>query len=299
MCTGFITEQITQFIAEVRHRQLHQSETEVAQTLAQNSPYTPEQIENALRAMSNKESGEAPGFNIIVNQNDSTLADRYDGYAAERFDEGGTWIQTGDGIQVQLIPKDIDPALASFIISQTGGEDSPYSLPVYTPTGGIMTYQLDPITGARVVDENGQYTVVHVVDGQYFNIKHWPCHKDKCDATIPDPKSPNYDAWVRAQDIKAVKDVATVAGGATGLMRAGLLAETVGAGSTVSSLYADYMSGDFVSGMSAETVRVGFENTLRKSGVPDGVIQKVSAAIGVSGGFDGFIDLYTDQLGDE
>ena len=285
---------------ELDHRQLSPDERQWAQDIANAGPYGVIEIENALRAMSNQELGELPGSNIVVNENNPELAEQNNGVAAERFDEGGTWIQTGDGIQVQLIPKDIDPALASFIISQTGGEDSPYSLPVYTPTGGVMTYQRDPITGARVVDENGQYTVVHVVEGQYFNIKHWPCDTEKgCSGSIPDPKSPNYDAWVTAQNIKAAKDAATVGGGAAGLMRAKITAEAVSHGSTVLDLYADYMSGDFVSGMSAESVRIGFESALKKSGVPDGVIQKVSATIGVSGGYDKFIDLYTDQLGDK
>lgn len=82
---------------------------------------------------------------------------------------------------------------------------------------------------------------VHFVDRQYFNIKHWPCHTSntECTGSVPDTTSPAYNAWVMAQNIKATKDAATVGDGATGLMRAGLLAETVGAGSTVASLYAD------------------------------------------------------------
>ena len=112
--------------SELNNRQLHSFEKAMATELAKDSPYTPEQIENALRAMSNQELGELPGSNIVVNENNPELAEQNNGVATERFDEGGNWIQTGDGIQVQLIPKDIDPALASFIISQTGGEDSPY-----------------------------------------------------------------------------------------------------------------------------------------------------------------------------
>ena len=39
--------------------------------------------------MSNQELGELPGSNIVVNENNPELAAQNQGYATERFDEGG------------------------------------------------------------------------------------------------------------------------------------------------------------------------------------------------------------------
>lgn len=59
------------------------------------------------------------------------------------------------------------------------------------------------------------------------------------------------------------------------------------------------MSGNFVSGMSSEAIQRGFYNTLRRSGVSEDLVQRISATISSLGGFDGFIDLYKDRLGDK
>ncbi len=105
---------------DANNRQLHPDERRLAAQLAAKSKgkYTVKQIEDAMRNSGNG-NGETITKGMVVSANDPTAI----------YDKGAQWQKGADGKLVQVLPNgtNVDPALAAFITSSTGGSQSAYS----------------------------------------------------------------------------------------------------------------------------------------------------------------------------
>jgi hypothetical protein len=108
--------------ADQYNRQLHPNERARARQLAAASggKYTVAQIENAMRNSGNTATNESVTTGMVVNTSDQNGV--YDSGAV--FNAGAS----GTGTIVQQLPNGgkVDPALAAYIVANTGGGTSPY-----------------------------------------------------------------------------------------------------------------------------------------------------------------------------
>ena len=257
------------FNIDTNNRQLHSFEQSLAELLAVESEYSTEQIADALRAMYNDELGEAPNTNIIVNIWNPDAGDLSPAHGDMIVDEGGAWIYAGNGNYVQSVPRDIDPGLVAYIVSQTGGEDSPYRMPIYVlpPEAARPGQPVDRLTG-RPLDDKGRYTVSHVVNGQVYHVKYWPCadRETLCAGRNVDTSTPSYEAWNRALNAQAAKEVAMVGAG-VGMFPGLAYAGFIGAGTLGSSLISGYLNDELPDTLSKEALAIGFESYAKARGI--------------------------------
>jgi hypothetical protein len=133
---GTVAGGATAFNADMNNRQLNPTERQTASNLAAKSggKYTAQQIEDAMRTASNKESRETPASNMIIDPskdkaqgNDST-----DAVASSAFDKGAVFNNFGGAIvQVDrngqpLGSTPVSAELMGYIQANTGGASSPY-----------------------------------------------------------------------------------------------------------------------------------------------------------------------------
>jgi hypothetical protein len=125
--------------AAENNRLLHKAETRTAKQLAAQSgkKFTQAQIEDAMRNSSNKTYDEDVTAGMV--NPGKTVSDK-----------GAVFQSTGSGV-VQVLPNNgnVDPALAAFIIANTGGANSPYAWmdvqlglktpPAVDPNAGLTT----------------------------------------------------------------------------------------------------------------------------------------------------------------
>jgi hypothetical protein len=111
-------------VTDTNNRQLHMKELTLAQRLAAKSggKFTEQQIADAMRASGNSALGESVVTGIVVPVKDLAKPGAF-------YDGGGMQL-SGDaqtGAYVQTIVSHVDPALAEYILSSTGGSNSPYA----------------------------------------------------------------------------------------------------------------------------------------------------------------------------
>ncbi|MFC4485548.1 hypothetical protein ACFO6P_26480, partial [Cupriavidus campinensis] len=112
-------------MADAYNRQLHPDERALARRIAAASggKYTEKQVSDILRAASNTERGENVTTGMVVDgvSNPQGVYDSGDG--------GATFtVPSGDGrTLVQSVQTQVDPRLAAYVQSMTGGSNSPYS----------------------------------------------------------------------------------------------------------------------------------------------------------------------------
>lgn len=99
-------------MGEQYNRQLHTAEKQLAKQLAEKSGglYTPAQMEEVLRLSSNAEMGVMAGTDMIAGVG-----------GVVKYDDGGTWIDVGNGYSVQLLNHQLDPEMVKFAAANTDG----------------------------------------------------------------------------------------------------------------------------------------------------------------------------------
>jgi hypothetical protein len=145
---------------DANNRQLHAIERSLAQklALASRGKYTVKQIEDAMRNSGNKAFGEDVNANTIIkNLNDPNAT----------FDKGAVFDKDADkGLAIVQVPPNkgiVDPALAAFILANTGGSASPYKWDIETNTPATASNGQKPFQHS-LVSANGQTFSLPVAD---------------------------------------------------------------------------------------------------------------------------------------
>ncbi|UDF33551.1 UNVERIFIED_ORG: hemagglutinin repeat-containing protein [Shinella sp. XGS7] len=193
----------TAFNADMNNRQLHPPERQLAQQLAKKSggKYTVQQIEDAMRNSGNSDLDENVTAGMLVDPNKPGQI--YDTGAAFTSYDGKKLVQANrDGRALGTV----DPGLAAFIRSNTGGGGSPYTafapIPAM-PDGGVAS--------------NGQRYEMRSVNGQSFSVPVANCPAVSCqngDNIARHGLSPEdqkrVDAYQAAMEKQSLKDVSTI-----------------------------------------------------------------------------------------
>jgi len=116
--------------ADAYNRQLHKVETKLAESLAELSEgrYSAVELEEALRALPNSHFNEQEGSNIVVDLQDPRMLEDWESLY---YDQGGKWMllpdENGDPrYMIQMPQAQLAPEINDFIVTSTGGENSPY-----------------------------------------------------------------------------------------------------------------------------------------------------------------------------
>ncbi|HBX57757.1 MAG TPA: hypothetical protein DEH10_20615, partial [Pseudomonas sp.] len=275
--------------ATLYNRQLHESEKALAKELAEKSGgrFTEGEVEDVLRVSSRADEGIFPGTDMVVPQ---------DGV----YDTGGRWVKYGD-TYVQLLPVDIDPDVAKYVLSNAEGysfHDSTLGLAPNQNIGGSSQNPRDRLTGYALGDSGG-YVVPVVIDGKYYQPRFWPCGNAECIAVGANIDFGNADTlrWLRAADAKALDDFSKV-------MTAGAV---IGSGGTVvglghistgASLLSGYLNDAILTKLTEGAVSTGFESYAASRGVPLEVARKITNALSLSGAWSGIVENGKDLLGE-
>jgi filamentous hemagglutinin len=201
---------------------------------------------------------------------------------------------------IQQIPENTPPELISYIIEQTGGEDSPYRAPVYQlpPEEAAPGQPRDRLTG-RPLDEEGRYTVSYVVDGKIYHVPHFSCGDAECvrrNANI-DHSDPAAQEWERAVDAKALGDLGTVATVGVVMNPAGALGQALIYSGTATALLSGYLKDETVNAISKEVLMTGFEEYAKKRGYPAAEARRLTQGLNLSGTWDEVIKNGKDMMG--
>lgn len=127
-------------MADAYNRQLHPNERTLARRIAAASggKYTEQQVADAMRAASNSKLNENVTTGMVV-----------DGISNPQgiYDKGASFTVPSENGRtlVQVVPANVDPGLAAYVQSMTGGSNSPYSWDAATL--GIATTSQSPIPG--------------------------------------------------------------------------------------------------------------------------------------------------------
>ncbi|MGM9427279.1 DUF637 domain-containing protein [Hydrogenophaga sp. MI9] len=190
----------------VNNRQLHTNEQALAQTLANRSGgrYTAAQIADALRNSGNNALGETVATGMVVNT----------GKPNGVYDSGATFNAGAQGTNtiVQTLPNNgqVDAALASFILANTGGANSPYSW----SDSQLGKTPAQPSTSSASTSQRYE---TRVVNGQTFTVPVVDCPATSCQNTdnvahyglsAQDQAAVQlYEAAVQHQTIKGVGNI--------------------------------------------------------------------------------------------
>jgi filamentous hemagglutinin len=279
---------------ESYNRQLHTAERELARDLADSSDgqFTLEEIESALRGMYHDELGQAPRDNTQVDLSD------VDGVFGSYYDFGGEWqtISGQDGTTrylIQQVPTEAPPDLIAYIIQETGGDGSPYRAPVYelAPQEPDPGQPIDRMSG-RPLDETGRYTVSYVVNGKIYHVPHFPCGDAACIAQGAniDYSDPSAQAYARALDAKALKDLSNAATLAAMINPAGAVGASVGLSGTAANVLSGYLSDNFIETASAEAAQYSFEQYATMRGMPQTQAMRFANSLSLVGFWDHVVD---------
>ena len=283
--------------ADANNRQLHPSEIILANELAQKSKgkYTVEEIQDALRNSGNKDLNETVATGMVT---DVTAANAgvYDGEA--KFDAG-----SGAKNLVQILPNGgaVDPELAAFIQTNTGGTDSAYGWnnvqlgkveppPPLNPNTNIIANDRDPMTGLQL-DNQGRYKKSVQIEGVTYQPKFFACGSPECQASGAnlDLNDPNTRAYVRAMSVKAASDIGTTASLIALINPVGaasVTAQTLSIAADLSRIALDKSAKEVAIN---QTIQYGTESYLKYvATLPAKQAQRVIAAIDLLGGWQAF-----------
>ena len=183
------------------NRQLHPTERELAQRLAEESEgrYTVEQIEEQLRLSNITDTAINPGTDMLVGSPEGI------------YDTGGRWIEVGDGQYIQVFSTaDINPEITGYISEKTSIYDWEMPKPVSSATDGFPDWQRDRLTGYPL-DEKGGYRVPVVIDGERYSPRFHSCGTSECLAVGAniDFSDPDTLRWIRAAEVNALDNAST------------------------------------------------------------------------------------------
>jgi hypothetical protein len=198
--------------ADFNNRQLHASERMLAQQLAKKSggKYTVQQIEDAMRNSGNSAFGEDIATGMVVEP--SKPSQIYDkGASFTTYDNGQHLVEVNrDGSQ--LDPGKVDPSLAAFIRTNTGGSNSPCTS--FAPVLAM------PALSSSGVAANGLRYEMRTANGQSFRVPVADCPAVSCQNSDnvaryglnPEDQAQvqAYDAALNKQTIKGVTTIAVV-----------------------------------------------------------------------------------------
>ena len=242
--------------------------------------------------------GQAPRDNTQVDLTD------VGGVLGSYYDFGGEWqaIPGQDGTThylIQQVPTDTPPELIAYIIQETGGDGSPYRAPVYTlaPQEPKPGQAIDRMSG-RPLDETGRYTVSYVVNGKIHHVPHFPCGDAACIAqgANVDYSEPSAQAYARALDAKAVKNVGTAVTAGV-VVTSGPVSLGLSIGATGLDLYEGFLSEEASQAASKAALVAGFERYAKARGLSSSAARKLSAVIDLTGRWDAVVENGQGMMG--
>ena len=276
---------------DFNNRQLHKPEKDLAKELARKSKgkYTQAQIEDALRAAANKETGESPADNrtMIIRDGKVVLGSIEDG---AHFKQYAT--RDGSVVFIQDLPTyDVDPALQKFIADNKPGI---YSWPVTSSGSGSTSVLRDRLTGLPL-DDKGRYTRQVIIEGKVYSPKYFPCATSECQARgySLDQNDPETKRYAQAMGLKLMSDLSKAATVATMIPAAPVAGAAVYVG-TSASLGTILLSTDKWEAAKSEVGKIITQTAaaavLVKLGHSHMVANDAVAAIDLIGGWDALID---------
>src|SRR5690554_150238 len=263
------------------NRQLHPTERELAQRLAEESEgrYTVEQIEEQLRLSNITGTEINPGTDMLVSGPEGI------------YDTGGCWIEVGDGQYIQVFSTtDINPEITGYIREKTSVYDWEMPKPVGSATDGFPDWQRDRLTGYPL-DEKGGYRVPVVIDGERYSPRFHSCGTTECLAVGAniDFSDPDTLRWIRATEVNALDNASTALSAAAVFTPAGPAAVLSGL-STFSSIVSGFLSDEPYKAGSVELMSTGFKAYAMKRGLDPVVAGKLTNALNATGFFEEAID---------
>ena len=265
------------------NRQLHLTERELAQRLAEESDgrYTIEQIEEQMRLSNITGTGINPSTDMLV-----------DGPEAI-YDTGGHWVELSDGRYMQVFnTTDMNPEIMGYINEKTGIYDWEMPKPVGSITDGLPDWQRDKLTGYSL-DSEGGYRIPIIIDGKRYSPRFHPCGTAECLAVGAniDFADPDTLKWIRAVDINTLDNAGTALSLGAVFTPAGPAA-ALSIMSTASSLFSGYLSDETYKAGSAELLSAGFKTYAVKRGVNPVVADRLTNALDATGFFKGAVNAH-------
>ena len=198
------------------------------------------------------------------------------------------------------MPTDTPPELITYIIQETGGDDSPYRAPVYAlaPQKPEPGQTIDRMSG-RPLDETGRYTVSYMVNGKIHHVPHFPCGDAACIAQGAniDYSEPSAQAYARALDAKALKDLSNAATLAAMINPVGAVGAGIGLSGTAANVLSGYLSDSFTETASAEAAQYSFEQYATMRGMPQTQAMRFANALSLVGFWDDVVDNAGEMVG--
>ena len=276
---------------DFNNRQLHKPEKDLAKELARKSKgkYTQAQIEDALRAAANKETGESPADNrtMIIRDGKVVLGSIEDGTHFKQYAS-----RDGSVVFIQDLPTyDVDAGLRKFISENTSGI---YSWPVTSSGSGSTLVLRDRLTGLPL-DDKGRYTRQVIIEGKLYSPKYFPCATSECQARgySLDQNDPETKRYAQAMGLKLMSDLSKAATVATMIPAAPVAGAAVYVG-TSASLGTILLSTDKWEAAKSEVGKIITQTAaaavLVKLGHSHMVANDAVAAIDLIGGWDALID---------
>ena len=278
---------------DFNNRQLHKPEKDLAKELARKSKgkYTQAQIEDALRAAANKETGESPADNrtMIIRDGKVVLGSIEDGTHFKQYAS-----RDGSVVFIQDLPTyDVDAGLRKFISENTSGI---YSWPVTSSGSGSTLVLRDRLTGLPL-DDKGRYTRQVIIEGKLYSPKYFPCATSECQARgySLDQNDPETKRYAQAMGIMLMNDVGKAATTVAMIAPTGVVggaAAVVGtAAGFGSAVLEDDASNATVDEFSKTLLQAGAERVM--VGVlkyPPSVAKQAVAAIDLVGGWKALVE---------
>ena len=284
---------------DFNNRQLHKPEKDLAKELARKSKgkYTQAQIEDALRAAANKETGESPADNrtMIIRDGKVVLGSIEDG---AHFKQYAT--RDGSVVFIQDLPTyDVDPALQKFIADNKPGI---YSWPVTSSGSGSTSVLRDRLTGLPL-DDKGRYTRQVIIEGKVYSPKYFPCATSECQARgySLDQNDPETKRYAQAMGLKLMSDIGKGATAAAMIPNVPVVAGAAAITGVASSVGTTVLSDDKRDAFGTELFKFGSQAAAEKAlihvlGYPPAVAKLVVGAIELLGGWDKFSEQYKDKV---
>ena len=267
------------------NRQLHLTERELAQRLAEESDgrYTIEQIEEQMRLSNITGTGINPSTDMLV-----------DGPEAI-YDTGGHWVELSDGRYMQVFnTTDMNPEIMGYINEKTGIYDWEMPKPLGSITDGLPDRQRDKLTGYSL-DSEGGYRIPIIIDGKRYSPRFHPCGTAECLAVGAniDFADPDTLKWIRAADINTLDNAGTALSLGAVFTPAGPAA-VLSTSSSVLTVVSGYLAEDSGKRLSEVALSEGFQKYAIKRGVNKSVAARITNALSATGFWGGVVDEHAD-----